>query len=228
MSISGTYRYFKNIYNKIISSEGLLKQTHRESKNILKSQSGGKLYIPQTEISKGKYLEKIEGRSYIELDEEKLLHRPGTRYTPDQLIAAAAARSLLEGGKRKKNPNISEISLGARIYGLLGKSNKALPKVKKFLDENKEEKFKFFEEEDYHFLKDYVERNSEDHQKQSRLEKSVGILGSILGFGGAILTLSLNLTGNAIGNIPTSSFNFLGFIFLGMGIASVALLMIKE
>jgi len=65
-------------------------------------------------------------------------------------------------------------------------------------------------------------------EKRRGLEKSVGVTGAILGFGGAILSLSLNVTGNAIGNIPTNSFNFIGFVFLGMGIASAALLMMRD
>jgi len=116
---------------------------------------------------------------------------------------------------------------GAQIYEKIGKGYVAIPKLLNELEKIQKEG-KELSPSDILIVESFIERNYQKPKKTGNLEKSVGVTGAILGFGGAILSLSLNVTGNAIGNIPTNSFNFIGVVFLEMGIASAALLMMRD
>jgi hypothetical protein len=56
------------------------------------------------------------------------------------------------------------------------------------------------------------------------------IFGTIatLGFIGTFACLAPSMTGNAIGELNTDSTNFLGLIFLVIGIASIAIIRIRD
>ncbi|MFH1365607.1 MAG: hypothetical protein ABIH28_03420 [archaeon] len=60
------------------------------------------------------------------------------------------------------------------------------------------------------------------------LETKIFTVIGILGFIGALLCLSPNMTGNVIGQLSEKSTNLLGMIFLAIGIASIWITRIRD
>lgn len=142
----------------------------------------------------------------------------------DLYSKAATARILL--GQGAELSTIIYSLMGARIYEKIGKGYVAVPKLLRAVEQVS--KRGPIDETDMYQVGLFIKRNSQKPQKQGKLEKSVGVTGSILGFGGALTFLSLNFTGNVIGNITPDSSSFTGLIFLAIGIFSAALLIIKD
>jgi len=161
----------------------------------------------------------------INLDNPDFSLRKKGPYKDEEIYTGAMARESMKRGVKKKD--LMAFFTGALMYQKLGKEYSAIPKIIRGLKEMKQNGA-YIDSKVYNFAEEYIKRNSKKPEKSGNLEKNLGIVGSVLGFGGAIFFLSLKLTGNAIGSMSANSFNFLGFIFLAIGITAAALLMIKN
>lgn len=140
------------------------------------------------------------------------------KYEPE---IRAAARDLMErgmgSGEQGLLPNVTAALRGAALYEKIGKGRKAIPKLLKAAEKDKNGAIS-----QYKGIREFIERNAGGRQKASSgIESRVSVFIAFL-LGGIVLSLtSLRATGSAIGNLTGTSQGLLGIFLFIFGLTGI-------